>query len=139
MSRFYAWLQKLIKPVGKIGSSSTKPVKDEPEFPLVASVQQVLYHTDPDDIVTDPVMKRKLLVVYYANMDELVSSVYHKNSHDGDHRPYAVSLDMFFKNQLSVRDQLERLMTALEKNPKPNLRTLHDVEVIVHVLTVSSS
>ena len=139
MSRLLAWLHKLIKPVNVIGKVTVKPTEHESEFPLIASVQQVLYHTDPDDIVTDPVMKRKLLQVYYPNMDDLVSSVYNKGNHDGDHRPYAVSLGMYFKNQLPVKDQLERLMTALEKNPKPNLRTLHDVEVIVHVLTVSSS
>lgn len=142
MSKFIAWLSKLVKPVSKIGQSSVyKPVPrlEESEFPLIAGLQQVLFHTDPEDIVTDPVMKRKLLTVYHENMDELVSSVYNKNRYESDHRPYAVSIEMYFRNQLPVRDQLDRLMTALDNNPKPNLRTVHDIETLVHVLTVCNT
>jgi len=137
---FIEWFRKLVTPVEKIGVRPTiKKAQVNPEsvFPIIASVQSVLANVDVDDIASDPVLRRALIAVYHESMEDLLTTMYTGKKPDGDNRKYAVSLEKFFSERGSVSQQMDRLLTALEAYPEPGLRVRHDIETIVHVLTVT--
>lgn len=139
---FIEWLRKLVTPVEKIGvRPKVKKAQINPEsvFPIIASVQSVLASVDVDDVASDPVLRRALIGVYHEDMDDLLTTLYTGKKPDGDHRKYAVSLEKFFSERGSVSHQMGRLLTALEAHPEPGLRVRHDIETIVHVLTVAGN